>query len=435
MLNMQFLFRGYNFDYETGAARFRYGFDDGESFEEVVEFARGEGNRKIDRDLLDRALFLAFVLIGTSYYKTRAGREVELSRPLDEWQAKFFNQVYQEGLGQFAYENKLTREDLAQFWGAEETGSRNDWGGVGYDGKGILALQSGGKDSLLVASLLEKKEIEYTPWFVSAGDHHPKVLDDLGEDLVVARRLIDRDGLKKAAEDGALNGHVPITYILMSLAVVQAILLGLDTVLVSVGHEAAEPSTWIGSLAVNHQWSKSWEAEQDFAEYVQRYISPDIRVGSPVRGLSELAISEMFVKHAWERFGRKFSSCNVANYRQHADNSELKWCGNCAKCANSYLVFAPFVEGGELRGLFEGRELFEKESLEYDFKGLLGVDGVIKPFECVGEVDELRRAYGISQARGGYGKLPFAVPESSFDFWHEYEMQDWAKTILSGVWS
>jgi hypothetical protein len=308
--------------------------------------------------------------------------------------------------------------------------ARND--GTNYGGEGILSLQSGGKDSLLVASLLEKNGVEYTPWFVASGDHYPKVLDELGG-LKVARRRLDREGLARAMENGGMNGHVPVTYILMSLAVVQAILLGLDTILVSVGHEAEEVYAWVGDLPVNHQWNKSWEAEKDFAEYVRRYISPDMRVGSPIRDLSELAIAELFTEYAWGRFGGKFSSCNLANYRQHADNSELKWCGNCAKCANSYLVFAPFVEGDNLRKLFEGQELFEKKSLKYDFKGLLGIDGVIKPFECVGEVDELRRAYGMAQARGGYGKLPFAVPESSFDYWKEYEMQKWAKEILGEV--
>ena len=41
------------------------------------------------------------------------------------------------------------------------------------------------------------------------------------------------------------------------------------------------------------------------------------------------------------------------------------------------------------------------------FKGLLNVDGVIKPFECVASYDELKWAYQHKLA--GYGDLPFEV--------------------------
>ena len=49
------------------------------------------------------------------------------------------------------------------------------------------------------------------------------------------------------------------------------------------------------------------------------------------------------------------------------------------------------------------------------FKGLLGIDGVMKPFECVGEVDELRLAYHMAQKIHDY-KLPFNVPSTDFDY-------------------
>lgn len=173
---------------------------------------------------------------------------------------------------------------------------------------------------------------------------------------------------------------------------------------------------------MTHQWSKTWGAEQLFAEYVQRYISPDIHVGSPLRQYSELKIAELFVERAWDRFGHRFSSCNVANYRQGADNTELAWCGECPKCANSYVLFAPFLPSGELQSIFGGKDLFASPSLVDVFKGLLGIDGVMKPFECVGEVDELRSAYHTAQARG-YTPLPFEVPVSHFDREYEYPAQ------------
>jgi hypothetical protein len=394
----QFVFKNYSF--KNGVASFEYAFDDGRSFKESIEFA---ANEAYNEGVLDRALFLAFILIGTSYYKSFPATDMRLETPVDEWQSTFFNSVYQEGLSQFAYENKLTREDLLRFSPTHEALISP---AARYEGEGIVALQSGGKDSLLVATILKEKELSFTPWYVSSSAHYPGILDDLGQKVLVSTRTLDYEALKKASDDGGKNGHVPVTYILESLALIQAILLGKKSVLVSIAHEGEEP------------------------HHVSRYISQDIQIGSPLRSYTELHVAELFVRHSWDKYGHIFSSCNVANYRQGNDNSVLKWCGNCPKCANSFLLFAPFVEANELKSIFEGQDLFAKQSLEYTFKGLLGIDGISKPFECVGEIDELRSAYHWAISKGGYDKLPFDVPESSFDYLQRYDSQSWATELL-----
>ena len=129
------------------------------------------------------------------------------------------------------------------------------------------------------------------------------------------------------------------------------------------------------------------------AEYVKRYISSDIKVGSPIRKYTELRIAELFVNKCWQKYGYKFSSCNSANYKQGAQNGRLSWCGECAKCANTYLLFCPFLAPQVLQSLFDDIDLFRKPTLEKTFKGLLGIENEMKPFECVGSVDELRFAY------------------------------------------
>jgi len=419
----KFIFKNYEFNPTTRTAIFRYGFEDGTEFEESVQFARAG---EYDHELLDRALFLSFMLVGVSYYKAFPSRDVVLETgAIDDWQAAFLNSIYQEGLSQFAFENHLTRDDLAHF---VPTGSAKT--PVRTSADGILSLQSGGKDSLLTATLLGKKHVPFTSWYIGSSSHYPMVLEMIGRPLVTAERFIDIEGLKDARERGGLNGHVPITYIVTSFALIDAVLGGARTIVLSVGHEGEEPHDWIGDLPVNHQWSKTWPAEQAFAEYVRRYISPDIQVGSPLRGFTELKIAELFATHAWERYGYEFSSCNVANYMQGNDNSELKWCGHCPKCANSFLLFAPFLEPDELKSLFGGQDLFEKPLLQETFKGLLGIDGVMKPFECVGETAELRLAYHMAGRRGGYGKLSFDVPESDFDYEQQYDAQEWARQMI-----
>lgn len=419
----RFVFESYSFASETGDATFCYRYDDGRRFQETVRFSIAEG---YNQAVLERALFLSFSLIGVSYVKTFLASEcVWEAGSIDEWQATFLNSVYQEGLSQFAYENKLTRDDLPHF---TATSSR-ELETLLYNGEGILLLQSGGKDSLLLASLLDESGQEYTPWYLANADHHPEVLDALSQPLVVSRRHVDIAALKTALTDGAKNGHVPVTYIVQSLALVQAILLGKQTVLTAIAHEGEEPHAFIGDLPVTHQWSKTWQAEQRFAEYVQRYIAPSLQVGSPLRKYSELRVAELFVQKAWDRFGHQFSSCNRANYQQGKDNTTLTWCGDCPKCANSYLLFAPFLDASKLQALFGGKDLFTSESLQQTYKGLLGVDDVMKPFECIGEVDELRAAYVLAQEKGEYGSLSFTVPNAKIDRRYEYPVQPWANIL------
>lgn len=421
-----FIFDSYHFDDKSGVASFTYQHANEQAFTEKLFF---NPSSIYDKEALQRALFLAFTLIGVSYYKLFPTSRVEFrSGSIDQWQADFLNMTYQEGLSQFAYENGLTRDDLACF-----TATTNDvQEPVLYDGEGIMALQSGGKDSLLTATLLEQRGITFTSLYISSAQSHPAVLDELAGTLSEVRRQLDRSALQKARTAGGLNGHVPVTYIVLAIALIQAILLGKDTVLASVGHEGEEPHAMIGDLAVNHQWSKTWPAEHRFAEYVGRYISPSMKVGSPLRCLSELRISRLFAEQAWSRFGHSFSSCNVANYTQGADNSSLSWCGHCPKCANAFLLFAPYVAHSELTALFDGQDLFEKTELQNTFKGLLGVDNVMKPFECVGEIDELRHAYHLSDDRG-YARLVFAVPASDFDETRTYDAQPWATQLLEST--
>ncbi len=417
-----FIFDEYGYDQATKTARFSYRFDNGQTFTEQVVFA--EAQDAYDQAILDRVLFLAFVLIGTSYYKTAPSREVRFVRGvIDEWQAGFLNHVYQEGLSQFAFENNLTRDDLAHF---QATGTSE--GAVPYQGSGILSLQSGGKDSLLVAQKLRRADQEFTSFYISSSSAYPAVIDRLSPQTYVATRILDREALAVAKANGALNGHVPVTYIVMAISLIQAVLTGKDVVLAAIGHEGEEPHAWVGDLPINHQWSKTWQGEQLFVEYVRRYVSPNLRVGSPLRQYSELSVTKQFTELAWADYSTSFSSCNVANYQQGANNTQLTWCGHCPKCANSYLLFAPFVDSAELQIIFGG-DLFGHRDLDETFKGLLGMEGVMKPFECVGETEELRHAYHMAQARGGYGALPFAVPESSFDIEKLYPAQDFTDLL------
>ena len=449
-----FRFLSYYFDRPSRTANFVYQGIDNIIFTEKVYFAPKHNDPNyvfnfLDdpslNQLLDEAMFLAFILIGTSYYKAHPTVNIRLDKPIDAFQAHFFSKVYQEGLSQYAFENKLRRHQLVTFSPTPHYSAKP---AVDYHGQGILTLQSGGKDSLLVAELLHEQDISFTPWYISSSPDrsHPSVIDHLGDSFShdkasIAYRQIDLAHLKQT---GGFNGHVPITLIVESLAIIQAIINNQNIILTSIGREGEEPHAVIGDLLVNHQWSKTWQAEQLLVEYISRFLSKDLKLGSPIRHLSELRIADLFVQKCWQKYGYSFSSCNEANYRQTNKNQTLKWCGHCAKCANSYLLFCPFIPPQYLQSLFGDKDLFLDPNLTKTFKGLLGVGGEMKPFECVGSIEELRSAYhhrmttapipipkntnpqnssDLRYWQPVYNNLPFSVPESSFNYLAESENQ------------
>lgn len=417
-----FVFERFHFDKTTGLMTFEYSFDGTLQFVERVQF---KGSESYDEAVFERVAFMAFVLAGVSYYKCYPTKEVRIEGyDLTPKQAEFFTNVYLHGLSQFVFENGLLPDDTAAFRPTTDESTQT----VPYSGSGIIALQSGGKDSLLLASMLEEKKIDFTPWYLSQVSGHPAILDTLHGSLLTPRREIDRSTLAAEQTKGALNGHVPVTFITLSYALLDAVLRGKNTVLAAIGREGDEPHAFIGDYPVMHQWSKTWPSEQLYADYLRTFVSQDVRVGSPLRGFSELKIAELFVQHAWQKYSHQFSSCNVANYKQGHDNARLTWCGHCPKCANSYLLFAPFVQKDELIDVF-GKDLFADATLTDTFKGLLGIDGIMKPFECVGETEELRKAYHLA-IDNGHTPLAFDVPSSDYDKDAVTAAQPWASQMI-----
>lgn len=424
-----FWFEEYSFSSETGVAEFRYSFDGERHFTERVLFQLS--GDIYDDNVLERCLFLAFLVVGTSYYKCFPTVQAQFRQHgISTLDAEILNAVYHDGLGQFIYENNLSLANITAFKATKE-GEMT----LPYEGDGTLVLQSGGKDSLVLGALLHEKNIPYTTWYLSSTQQYPKLIEHAndGKRPRVAERHIDIDALKKAGDDGALNGHVPVTYIVKAYALIDAVLHNETTVLTAIGQEGEEPSTVIEQMPVQHQWAKTWAAEQLFARYISEAISPQLRVGSPLRSMTELKIAQQFVEKCWETYGHTFSSCNQANYKQSYENNSLKWCGMCPKCANSFLLFSPFIEPYEVRSIFNGKDLFAAWELQQTYRGLMNVEDVMKPFECVGETEELRTAYHMARNRYGDAvyELSFPVPESTFDYNRSGPRQDWTNQYVS----
>ena len=183
-------------------------------------------------------------------------------------------------------------------------------------------------------------------------------------------------------------------------------------------------------MNINHQYSKSLEFESDFQNYVRENISPDVNYFSFLRPLSELKIAEVFCKNFLEKYSDNFSSCN-ANFRITDREDDWRWCCKCPKCAFVFLLFAPFVEREKLIEIF-GDNLFAREDLWKTFAQLLGQQDN-KPFECVGEVEEVKRSLQLAQETGQWNELekfPLETSDYNEHQWHQHLMPSHFENIL-----
>ena len=190
---------------------------------------------------------------------------------------------------------------------------------------------------------------------------------------------------------GALNGHIPISAIFGAVGMVIAALRNSRDIVVSNESSASDPNFIYKGIPINHQYSKSLEFEKDFQNYISHRVGDSIRYYSLLRPFSELQIASMFADH-FDKYHDVFSSCNRA-FIQTSDS--MSWCGQCPKCAFTFLVLTPFISRDKLE-LIWGKNLLLDPHLETTYQQLLGIVGD-KPLECVGEVKESRAAMSLSQ--------------------------------------
>ncbi len=202
--------------------------------------------------------------------------------------------------------------------------------------------------------------------------------------------------VRRSAELGFLNGHVPVTAVITAAALVAAVLEGRDAVVLSNEWSASAPTVVAEGIAVNHQWSKGEEFERGFGELVHSSLGPGISVFSYLRPRSELWIAQQFARLT--PYHRAFRSCNRAFHQDPAQRPD-HWCGRCDKCCFIDLVLAPFMGRTELGAVFAGDEPLENPANEGRFGALLGLGSGTKPFECVGDLDECRAATLLAAQR------------------------------------
>jgi hypothetical protein len=239
----------------------------------------------------------------------------------------------------------------------------------------------GGKDSVVTLELLKCSGFKTMPLVMNHRDATRKVVEAAGFELdsvFEIKRTID-PLLLQLNQQGFLNGHTPFSALLAFVTTFAAALSGKKYIALSNESSANEAS--IPGTKINHQYSKSFEFEQDFRNYLAEHLLEGINYFSFLRPLNELQIGKLF--SGYSQYHGVFKSCNVGSKTD-------TWCCNCSKCLFTFIMLDPFLSEMQLNAIF-GENLFEKASLAPLFDQLTGV-AENKPFECVGTINEVNAA-------------------------------------------
>ncbi|MBR1477841.1 MAG: hypothetical protein IJ608_07760 [Lachnospiraceae bacterium] len=380
-----FEYLGYDIKNENGVIAVRYHMEiPGLSeFEPTWEFpCRGDGYADVSTSdpVLNRLIFSLGMVECISYYKLACPKVLNVHHEsLSIEQLKWWRKLFYNGLGEFRYKNgiKTTKRDFLDIRCIDNDGTKGF--GILHDSKyysGCLVPVGGGKDSVVSLELL--KGMGITTFTINGNQTTRNVIDTCYEKLsdYVCRRTLDKRMLDLNAE-GYLNGHTPFSAIVAFATVISAYLSGRKYIALSNENSANEST--VKDSNINHQYSKSFEFEEDFRWYIRNMTDSEIEYFSFLRPLTELQIAYIF--SGCKKYHPVFRSCN-------AGSKEGIWCCNCPKCLFVYTALSPFIPEDELIRIF-GEKLLDKDSLDENFRELSGIEEN-KPFECVGTRREVQ---------------------------------------------
>ncbi len=379
-----FIFKSCRYEPEQARLFLEYGYSSGQSFAEVITFPGGKTNFSAEEwQALDRLMKALHLVAGISYYKAFCPEKIIIeNQSISQPEADFYDKFYLLGLGEFSVENDLDLRKTINF--PVTTTNTPQSSSLKLPEMNVVPI-GGGKDSLVSLEILRNAQQAFRPIAINAGRPILEVIKAAQcSDAILISRKID-PALFSLTEAGAYNGHVPITGILSFIMAFGAVIYGYDTVVMSNEQSANEGNMVRNDLAINHQYSKSFEFEQDFSRFINRTILKNFRYFSLLRPLSESGIAALFSR--MPEYFSCFKSCN-RNFRISEEMRQYGWCCDCPKCRFVFLALAPFVGKEGMIKIF-GHDMLNDIRQKKGFEELMGISGH-KPFECVGEIGECR---------------------------------------------
>ena len=380
-----FTFENYSYSVNGNALNIEFIFNlsDKYFFKPKLSFSKRDFYNfdKISNPVLQNLVFNLGMIELISYWKAACSPEIIIKpHKLTSKQLKWWKKLYFNGLGEFFYLNNI-KTDIGSFVKIKSA-SDNKLSTFSIDTNDeIIVPVGGGKDSVVTIESIKSTNKNITPLVLNLNEARERTIKTAGfsiNDSILINRTIDPE-LIELNNKGFLNGHTPFSAVLAFISVIAATISGKRNIALS--NESSANEATVGDSNINHQYSKSYEFEKDFREYISEFMSPDINYFSFLRPLNELQIAKLFSKFPQHFAG--FRSCNVGSKTD-------KWCGSCPKCLFTFLILSPFISKNELIKIFN-KNLFEDKNLVSIFDQLTG-NATEKPFECIGTIDEVNTA-------------------------------------------
>ncbi len=380
-----FRFSQCRYDQATGTATLSYHIDDQE-LHETITFPWAPWPPDAPRQAAFlQALEILHLIAGVSYYKAALALDLDTGDSrIDQDQADFLQELYVQGLGEFAYVNQLDLSAVISF--RANIDAAPPAMDLDLPERALVAM-GGGKDSLVCLKLLRDADIEVQPACVGGSALIGDTAKAAGLTLIRIERQLS-PVLTEMNKAGAWNGHVPVTAINSAILLCASLLYGYRYI-VFANESSANEATMTDSRGreINHQYSKSLAFEQGFRVFIRNRISPNLEYFSLLRPYAEMAITRQFAE--MPEYHQVFSSCN-RNFHQDGSRIAGRWCRDCPKCRFTALALAPFIKAEQLT-VIQGGDLLDREDQIQGYKALCGL-GEDKPFECVGSIAESRAA-------------------------------------------
>ena len=352
---------------------------------------------KYDKEYLEYLIFHIGLIELISYVKCTCSKNIIIEASyINEDQISFFKKLYYYGLGELLYTNgiNISMDELFNITCNHEVVNYKK---MDYKFNGNLICVGGGKDSCVSLELLKNEKnnscLIINPKELSLSSCRVAGYSD--DNIIQVKRILDKK-IISLNDRGFLNGHTPFSSLIAFISYLVSYLNGKKNIILS-NEASANQATVIGTN-INHQYSKTYEFECDFNNYVEENFGFGIKYFSLLRGLSEFNIAMLFSKY--EKYHDVFKSCNLGS-----KNDTWNWCCNCPKCLFIYIILSPFLEREKLIKIF-GSDLYEREDLLDTFKEILGYSDN-KPFECVGTYEEAR--YAVSLVIKRSNNLPYLL--------------------------
>lgn len=343
----------------------------------IKTFVSEESNK----ELLENMVFNLGMVELVSYWKISCAPHVTVKNIfLSKKQVEWWKKLYFYGLGEFFYKNEI-KTNMEEFMTITTGDTKLSKIVTNEKFKGALVPIGGGKDSIVTLDVIKDDFADNMCYVINPRGATEETAETAGyrkDKRCYVKRTLDKNMLE-LNKQGYLNGHTPFSSIVAFSALIVAYLNKKKYIVLS--NEASANESTIYEEEVNHQYSKSYEFEQDFNEYVKENLLDGIDYFSLLRPISEYQIAKHFAK--LPEFYKIFKSCN-------AGSKENKWCANCPKCLFVYIILSPFMSKKDMINIF-GEDLLEKESLKETMEMLSGIQKN-KPFECVGSRDEVNTA-------------------------------------------